>query len=63
MANTRTLHVRLAIALVLAAMGLACRPTAMPLPMLGAGYGPAHASANGATTPGGEGAATLASTR
>jgi hypothetical protein len=45
MANKKTPQARLAIALVLAAMGVACTPTAMPLPMLAAGHGPAHASA------------------
>jgi hypothetical protein len=56
MANTKAPHARFAIALVLAAMGVACAPTALPMPMIAAGYGPAHASANHATQ-GGEAAA------
>jgi hypothetical protein len=57
MANTKALHARLALALVLAVMGVACAPTAaMPLPMLAAGHGPSHAHHR--ATPGGESAAT-----
>jgi hypothetical protein len=56
MANIKAPQARLAFALVLAAMCVACTPTALPLPMLAAGHGPAHAS-----DPGGQSAA--ASTR
>jgi hypothetical protein len=46
MANTKAPHARLAIALVLAALGVACSPTALPLPMLSAGHGPAQAASH-----------------
>jgi hypothetical protein len=63
MANNKARLARLTCALVLAAMGVACAPTALPLPMLAAGHRPAHASADHAITPGGESAAASASAR
>jgi hypothetical protein len=52
-ASKTTPHARLAIAFVLAVTGVGCASTTtMPLPMLAAGYSPAHASANHAATPG-----------
>ena len=59
MANTRMPHAL--CVLVLAAMGIGCGPTTMPLPMHAAGYRPAQASANDAAAPGGERTATLRS--
>jgi hypothetical protein len=44
-------YARLAFVFVLAATGVGCASTtAMPLPMLAAGYSPAHASPAHATT-------------
>lgn len=49
MANTKMPLARLALALTLAALGGACTPTAIPLPMLTTGHGPAHLSAQHAS--------------
>jgi hypothetical protein len=57
MANGKAPHTQLAFALVLAATGVACTRTALPLPMLCAGPSPTHASADHAVTPDSEGAA------
>ena len=58
MANTRMPHAGLAF--VLAAMGIGCAPTTMPLPMHAAGYGHAQAFASHTAAPGGERTATRA---
>ena len=63
MANKGTPHARLIFALVLAAMGIGCTPTAMPLPMLAAGYSSPQASASAATTQRGDKMATRPSAR
>lgn len=48
MAISKVPHARLFAALMLAAFAAACSPTALPLPMLSAGHGPAHASGGAA---------------
>jgi hypothetical protein len=52
MANTKAPHARLVVVLVLAAMGVACSPTTLPLPMLSAGHGTAHATSHTAAATG-----------
>jgi hypothetical protein len=46
MANTKAPYARLVVVLALAAMCVACRPTALPLPMLSTAHGPAHATSH-----------------